>query len=435
MSAGGFIRRTLYWTKDFLQGRPVGKHYRDIRLILCDSTEGKVRQMKALNDLLQYAVRNSMYYSSFDSSDIRNFPVVNKSVLIENHSAVEVSVEHIPEQKNSEIYIQRTSGSTGTPFSVPADTRKRNRRIAELKYFGAIGGYKSHEKMGQCRVWTKWHNKSKRQQFMENILAINISKMDDEVVENLIHTVRKEKVVALLGYANWFDQVVAYLAKHPTDLPSLKVIFTGSEMLKEQTRTELKRLIGCNVLERYSNEEQGILGQQSIYGGTEYYLNHASYYFEILKLDSDEPANFGELGRIVVTDLYNYAFPMIRYDTGDTGVAEAGNNISRNWMYISKLYGRRLDLIFDKDGNPIQPMALARVLKNLKGIVQWQFIQKGRTEYTIRLNTENELSVAECVAELKELLGKDAEITVEIVDEIPVLASGKRKPVLQEWKR
>lgn len=40
-----------------------------------------------------------------------------------------------------------------------------------------------------------------------------------------------------------------------------------------------------------------------------------------LKMDSDEPAEDGELGRIVITDLYNYAFPILRYDNGDTAIA------------------------------------------------------------------------------------------------------------------
>ena len=435
MSLGGFVRRKIYWTNDLLHGSPVGKHYREIKKILSDEKEGKKFQSEALKKLLHYSSKNCPFYALYDPDDIKSFPIVDKNVLIENRERVAVSADRIPEQKTKQIYIQRTSGSTGTPFAVPADTRKRNRRIAELKYFGTIAGYNSHEKLGQCRVWTKWHNKSKKQQFMENILAINISKMDDEIVKNLIEIVKREKIVALLGYANWFDQVASYLAKNPIQLPSLKVIFTGSEMLKDKTRSELKRLIGCNVVERYSNEEQGILGQQSIHGGTEYFLNHASYYFEILKLDSDEPAEYGELGRIVVTDLYNYAFPLIRYDTGDTAIAEAGNELSNNWMYISKLYGRRLDLIFDAKGNPVQPMALARVLKNLKGIIQWQFIQTDEKEYKIRLNMEEKVSTNGCMNELKELLGNEAHISVELVKEIPILASGKRKPVLQEWKK
>ncbi|MGN0613940.1 MAG: hypothetical protein ACI4JB_08585 [Porcipelethomonas sp.] len=435
MSIGGFVRRSCYWTKDFFCGSPVGKHYREINKMLNSASYGMPIQEKSLNNLLKYAKEHCDFYAPYDSNDIYSFPVVNKNILIENHERVAVKACDIPEQKTEDIYIQRTSGSTGTPFAVPADTRKRNRRIAELKYFGAIAGYKSHEKLGQCRVWTKWHGKSKKQQFMENILAINISKMDDDTVRELVETVNNEKIVALLGYANWFDQVANYLSKNPIKLPSLKVIFTGSEMLKDQTRSMLKELIGCHVLERYSNEEQGILGQQSVNGGLEYYLNHASYYFEILKLNEDKPADFGELGRIVITDLYNYAFPLIRYDTGDTAIMESGNALSNGWPYISKLYGRRLDLIFDTYGNPVQPMALARILKNLNGIVQWQFIQTGEFNYKIRLNVEKEIAVVECVNELKELLGDSATIEIEKVDEIPVLASGKRKPVINEWKK
>lgn len=435
MSISGFVRRTLFWTNDFLHGKPIRSNYSSICKVLNSYSEGKDIQKGYINDLLKHATENTLFYADYKGKAIEDFPVVNKSMLIEHYDEVAVDAAKIPGQKTPQVHIQKTSGSTGTPFAIPQDTRKRNRRIAELKYFGEIAGFKSHERLGQCRVWTRWQNKSKKQQFTENILAINISKMDEETVKNLCETVKKKKVVALLGYANWFDQVAIYLSEHPQKLPSLKVIFTGSEMLKSQTRSELKRLIGCNVVERYSNEEEGILGQQSIHGGLEYYLNHGSYYFEVLKLDEDKPAEYGELGRLVITDLFNYAFPMIRYDTGDTGIMVKGNEKSHGWPYISKLYGRRLDLIFDTKGEPVQPMALARVLKNLNGIIQWQFVQAGEKEYKIRLNMENDTSADACIEELKEILGSDAKVVVERVAEIPVLASGKRKPVVNEWKK
>ena len=46
-----------------------------------------------------------------------------------------------------------------------------------------------------------------------------------------------------------------------------------------------------------------------------YTVDLYNFYIEMLSLDSDEPVKPGELGRIVVTDFYNKAFPMIRYDT------------------------------------------------------------------------------------------------------------------------
>lgn len=133
-------------------------------------------------------------------------------------------------------------------------------------------------------------------------------------------------------------------------------------MLQPTTKNGLKKILNCNVISRYSNEEQGILGQARN-NDERYYLNHASYYFEFLKLDSDKKAEPGEICRIVVTDLFNYAFPMIRYDTGDTGIYNSENNDSNGFPVLSKIYGRLLDLVYDTKGTTIHPMTLARILK------------------------------------------------------------------------
>ena len=194
----------------------------------------------------------------------------------------------------------------------------------------------------------------------------------------------------------------------------------------------MRNLTGVPIVECYANEENGVLAQQKV-SDNNYYLNNGSYIFEILKLESDEPAEYGELGRIVITDLYNYAFPMIRYDTGDTAILEKGNDISGGWDYVSKLYGRRLDLIYDANGNPIHPMNFARVLKNFSGIKQWQFIQKTEKEYLLKLNAEINIDQKRIIQEILNIVG-NGNVSIEFVDDIPVLASGKRKPVICEWK-
>ena len=82
----------------------------------------------------------------------------------------------------------------------------------------------------------------------------------------------------------------------------------------------LEKQFGCPVRAWYSNEENGIMGLQNE-KDEGYRIDTETYYYEILKMDSDEPAEPGELGRIVITDLFNYAFPILRYDNGDTAVA------------------------------------------------------------------------------------------------------------------
>lgn len=424
------LKRELFWVKDRLRGKPIRVHYDELKEGLHRSEDGLLIQKKRLDQVLEHFTENSAYYFEFKGKEIGEFPVINKSMILENFDSMAVSPDKLPFQDGT-MFIQRTSGSTGVPLAIPHDSRKRNRRIAELKYFGEIAGYKSHEKLGQLRIWTKWHGKSKWQSFAESIYPVDCSKMDDDAVISLCHLVNQKKIKALWGYAGWFEALADYLKKHPVNLECLKVIFAGSEMLNESTRADLKHLVNCSVVSRYSSEEQGILGQDSDQDNYQYFLNHVSYYFEILKLDSDEAAPYGELGRIVVTDLYNYAFPMIRYDTGDTGIMLEGTARTNGFPFLSSLFGRRIDLIYDIEGNPVHPMSLARILKNYDEILQWQFIQKTKKSYLLKLNSEKNVN-ADVLSQLAQVFGDDANISVEMVDEIPVLASGKRKPVICE---
>lgn len=355
-------------------------------------------------------------------------------MLLDNYSQICIPIENIPWQDSS-MFIQRTSGSTGIPFAIPQDKRKRQRRIAELKYYNDTVGFKSHEKLGQCRIWTKWHTKSKKQIFWENIIPINIGKLDDEQMKSLVNIIKKEKLFALRAYASWYDFLVDYLKRgmcSVKDLQSLRVCLSISESLNPYTRQEMLRLTGIPIIETYANEEAGMLGQQRL-DSCYFFLNHAGYVFEALKLDKDEPASYGELARIVITDLYNYAFPLIRYDTGDTAIFSPGTEVSNGWPFISELFGRKMDVVYDMKGEPVHPMNFGRILKNFSTIKQWQFIQKGQYVYALRLEVIDNSETDIIIDEVRQILGEESTVSLEVVDEIPVLRSGKRKPVVCEW--
>lgn len=429
----GAFKRTLFWTSDWIQGSPVGKHYRDIAMAWGNRDICMAIQDSHLTDLLSHTVCHSSFYAKYDGAELSQFPISDKNFLTAHHENIAVDVSNLPFQKGP-IHIQRTSGSTGTPFAIPQDTRKRLRRLASLKFFGQLSGFKSHEKLIHCRVWTNWQSKTSWQSFRENIIPFNVNKMNEERVIALCDLIDQKRAVAILGYAGWFDHLAAYLEKSGRKLKTLRVILSSAEMLKEGTREKLNQTLHCRIVERYADEEAGIMGQQNSHG-TEYYLDHSSYLFEMLKMDSDEPAPFGELGRLVITDLFNYAFPLIRYDTGDTGIMASGNERSGGLPYLQSLFGRQLDLVYDTSGNPVAPMTLARILKNIPWIIQWQFIQKEERRYLLRLNVVQRDNVSECVGLLKEIFGENADIEIEYLDEIPILRSGKMKPVVCEYHK
>jgi len=436
MSLLAFCLRRAFWIRDFFQGAPVRSQYCQIRNV----QERGASTDAALHRLLSYAIRHSKLYTrgGYSPENLLSFPVVNKSILRQQMELLRVPEAENPWQKGQVYHVQKTSGSTGAPFAVAQDTRKRNRRLAELKYFGERVGFRSHDKLIQLRIWTRWQSKSRWQAFRENIEPFNCTNLSDENLSRLCHLIRTKRAVCLRGYASSFDLLGRYVEKHGIQLPSLRVIIAGSEALQDSTRELVERAIGCPIISQYANEENGILAQEEPGKPGRFLLNHASYVFEVLKPDSDEPAAYGELGRLVTTDLYNYACPMIRYDTGDMCTMQLDTATGR--PFIDKLFGRRLDMIYNLAGEPLFPMYFARVLKNYGAIAQWQFVQKGEADYRLKLSLTDEAAgrfeaEGEVRAALLSLLGEEARISFDYVREIPVLNSGKRKSVVNEWKR
>lgn len=444
MSLRAFYLRNKFWFFDWLKGSPIGNQYREIEYIQEHTAEeGAPLRKKALENLLDYARKNTVFYSKYTSLRLEDYPVMNKSQLIEYYDEIKVDSDKIPNQVGP-LYVQKTSGSTGTPFTILQDTRKRQRRVAELKYFGKIVGFDSHDELVHLRAWNRFQSKTPTQGKKENIVPFDISRMGDEDLAELFHIIYKKKIVCIRSYASSFQLIADYARRHPETCskPShVRIAIAGSEMLDDSIRPSYKKYVGGDIISQYANEECGILAQErvpTVDSGNVMYINHASYFFEILKFESDEPAEYGELGRIVLTDLHNMAFPVIRYDNGDVGMFLPPNEYSRGYPILGKLYGRRLDLIFSTSGKAIHPMAFGREMKHYDEVLQWQFIQKGEKEYLLRIALKPDGqrgSMERVYPPLKNILGADANIGIEFVNEIPVLASGKRKMVVNEWKK
>ncbi len=167
----------------------------------------------------------------------------------------------------------------------------------------------------------------------------------------------------------------------------------------------------------------------------EFHVNSASYHIELLKIDADDLVGVGEPGRIVVTDLFNHAMPLIRYDTGDIGVWKSEAECGWHSQVFSSIQGRMVDFIFDTDGNRISPKSFLSYMRPFDKLLQYQFIQEGEKQYVLKLNgAEGHYDDAAFVNLFKGILGKDAEIVIEHVNEIPVLASGKRNAVVNNYK-
>ena len=418
---GEKVRRYGFWTLDFLKGNSIRKHYNEIKYINNGGNKAEEAEKRSLKNLLSYAANNTEFYKEYrDFASIKDFPIIDKNTIKNNGLQIQSK-----EFKNEELHTMSTSGSTGTPLVMKQNKNKRLRVMAELIYFGEEANFYVGEKNAFFRVWTKENRNSKLSLLMKNMLEVDISNSNEENMERIRKLMKTDKKLKCISaYASSLDGLSDYLIKQGDDksMFSIKSIISTAEALSDRTRENLQRLFGTTIVSRYSNQENGILAQEMIEKDG-FKINKASYFIEFLKVDSDEEASFGELARIVVTDLFNYAMPVIRYDTGDLAITE---KLPDNEKVIKSIEGRILDFVYDTAGNMLSSHIISRLMSSYKEVRQFQFIQESEDRYIVKINSDDSHNIErEIIVKLKEILGKDAKIIVQHVDGIPLLKSGK----------
>lgn len=431
---GEIVRRRAFWALDALQG---GKQRKLLEKSEHAMTYGIYPEAarKKVDRILKYATKYSAFYKPYEGlTELTQFPVMNKMIYNENYQEILV-----PDYKEGgkPTYKLSTSGSTGTPLTVLCDGGKMRRINMNFMTVMEMNGFRLGMKRGEFRVWIE--GKNTRSWFTltkTNLVMIDISNMGEDRLQEICDLIQKKRIQVLVSYSSAMTALGKYIKEHQIDVSkwAVEMIFTMGEALSEDTEQLLTELFGFHPIRSYGNNENGFIAVQ-LNNEPNYTIDLENYYIEILKLDSDEAAAPGELGRIVVTDYYNKAFPMIRYDTGDTGkMIEILDEKGRKKAKFTEIYGRRGSMLYNCKGEPLSIHVFMNVLINLEGIVhQAQCIQVEKTRYRLLLNADREkINEAEVVGLYRRYLGDEAVIEVEYVDEIPVVASGKRLVCLQE---
>ncbi|MGI6064168.1 hypothetical protein [Blautia sp.] len=433
-----FCRNQAYWLIDIMRGGYVKKYYDDLQKYCSPIVSRKdvaEYHRKAISELLIRIQKNVPYYSNMSEIELSSWPVINKATIKDN------KVDFLSkEYKETDLFKMSTSGSTGTPFVSLQNIEKKRHVNAETLYYLGLQGYHVGQRIIFLRAVVEECQKSKWKQFCQNIYQINCSDLSDKgISEKLLEIAKLSKRggAVLIAYASTFEALHQYFERNgyeEAEKCKINSITSGSEMLYDATRESMEKAFKCKCFSRYANEENGFLGQDGVENNA-FFIDNAGYYIEILKFVSDEPASVGEQGRIVVTDLFNYAQPMIRYDTGDVGAfVEVMDGFNKRTA-IGNFGGRVVDSIYGTERNLISPHAITNAMWRYQSIKQFQFIQKGQKEYLIKVNKGNsDIDEVELQKSICNVVGTDANVKVEYCDDIPVLASGKRRYIVNEMR-
>ena len=431
------LRNKAFWALDNLKGGLIKKQLKEVELGIKHPNSDKAKRTKEthINNLIKHAVETTPFYSSYKTAKtISDFPVIRKTTIQDNFEQFQSQ-----KFKDKDNFKVSTSGSTGVPFFLYQNQGKRNRNHADIIYFFNASNFEVGNRLYELEVWRGHNEKGKLKAWLQNAVQFDISRMTDERIETFLDLIKKDKQSnkTMLGFASSYEMIAQYLERKNIFLKDTGIIaaIANSEYLNPYTKETLGKHLDTQVLSRYSSEEVGMIAQQTLKSPNNFVINHASYHVEILNIDNDNPVKTGEFGRIVVTDLFNYAMPIIRYDTGD--IAKLGLNKDGDFV-LEQIEGRKMDVIHDSKGNIVSSFVVYTKFYNYYHLLkQYQFIQQGEKDYEVKLNLQGNNFEFEddLIASIKSDFGNDSNVTITYVDEIPPLSSGKRRKVVNNYKK
>ncbi len=194
-------------------------------------------------------------------------------------------------------------------------------------------------------------------------------------VEELCRWLGEFDPAYLLMLPSSLAAIVAEMERTGQRLPQLRSVRTLSETVPARLREDVRRVLGVGIEDIYTSQEFGVMATQCPEHGS-YHVSE-TILMEVVN-DAGHPCGAGEIGRILVTDLVNYATPLIRYEIGDYAEAGAPCACGRGLPTIRRFLGRERNLVLLPDGTKHWPVVGFHRWEAVHAIRQFQFIQLDR---------------------------------------------------------
>lgn len=239
--------------------------------------------------------------------------------------------------------------------------------------------------------------------------------------------------VTLIGFASVLAALARWMVKENVRLPSVRNVWTTSELLSLEGADAIRRAIGCEPLVIYASNEFGFMAWQAEKDAP---LRFESDRLYLESVDGPRATGAeGQLSRIIVTDLLNDTMPLIRYDIGDLARVHEPVRATDtlHCATLSDLQGKEADLIEGPDGRTITTFQVLGAIKDFLPNAQYRVICLEAGRYLVQYRPGVDFvraNVDGVVAELRKIFGEGVEILVHETDVIEREPSGKLRPVV-----
>lgn len=353
-------------------------------------------------------------------------------LLTRNHMQTEKNGIHCEAPADhGQVKLLRTSGSTGQPVEVRCTTACFDLRAALTirslgwrgldlrKTFAAIRANVrtgTAEKPAQYRGWG-----SHMSMIFHTGRALGLPIQTS--VSDQIEFLGRFRPAYLLTYPS---NLRALLDLSPEKPPGLECLISIGETLHPDIAEDVKRLWNVPLYDEYSSEELGSIAAQCPHGN--YHVSGETLIIEVID-DEGRPCKPGEIGRVVATDIANFATAMLRYEIRDYAQVGEPCGCKRVLPTLKRVLGRERNLMRLPDGGRFWPQFGMRDPEVTSLIRQYQFVQTSLDRLEMKVAADRPLTGEQrdwLVGVVRKRLGHPFQIDIEQVEgEIPKGPNGK----------
>jgi len=372
---------------EVIKGKNLLHHIKQYKSHLAWSPEQlEQHQWAELKKLLNHAFEHTTFYpkhwakvgvNSVDDikniTDFAKLPPVTKSDISEHYH------DFLANNYSNNIK-KATGGSTGQPFRFELNIDSNTRREAimwrgygwlgaglgqkTLYLWGADIGQPSKLKTLKTNLYHRFYNRK-----MLNSFAMNVNNMNEYVDD-----VNAYQPTALVSYVNPLFELAKYIIDNKVNVYSPKTILTGAEPLYDHQRQLIEQAFNCPVYDTFGCREFMLMSAECTQNKN-LHINSDHLVVETISALGESVTE--QSGDLVITDLYNYGMPLIRYINGDRATLINEPCGCDNPLPIMKsVDGRKLDIIKTPSGKIIPGELFPHLFKEFTGIRRFQVRQE-----------------------------------------------------------
>lgn len=403
---------------------------------------------KKLRYLIRHAYYNVPYYHDlFKSLNISENDFKTKEDLSKLPILTKNDVRKSPEMflaqniKKSEMISTTTSGSSGSVFNFMIDKDVLSLTRAMLLRGWGFAGYQIGDKMATIAgssLLPKKMKLSKKMAFNFNRnLPLSSYNMNDNVVQTYVNNLSKFNPKYIRGYPSSIRIVAKYLLDNNISSIHPFAIITTAEKLSFNDKATIMDAFNCEVFDHCGCGDGGEnFCECKEHSG--YHIGMERSIHEFINGSGDQVSS-GEIGRVILTDIWNYSMPLIRYDAGDMAVyTDEKCSCGRGLPLVKSIIGRSIEQIILPDGNSLPGLTFTDIFEKAgvsECVIDYQIVQEKVDKFCISLvvtDNYNDQISNRIFNFFEGHMGIPLDINFNFVDHISRTDANKRKPIISK---